>query len=301
MLAPIVLFTYNRPWHTKQTLDALSKNDLAAESILYVYSDGAKINASVDDQIKIDEVRSLINNYKGFKEIILIKRNNNLGLANNIINGVSEILMNHKSVIVLEDDLITSPYFLKFMNEGLNIYENNSNIISIHGYVYGIMDLPNIFFIKGADCLGWATWKDKWSFFENNGNLLLGKLNTRKKVKLFNFNNTYNYFGMLKEQVEGKVSSWAIRWYASAFVNDMLTLYPGKSLVYHIGNDGSGTNYGKDNFLHTELSNYPVNFNTIPLVENLYARKKFELFFKSLKPTLIARIKSKLNSFKNVV
>jgi hypothetical protein len=277
-LAPIVLFTYNRPWHTKQTVEALQKNIYAEQSHLFIFSDGPKTEK---DEPKVKEVREYLKTIKGFKNIEIIERDKNWGLANNIIDGITKVVNQYGRVIVLEDDLVTSPYFLKFMNDGLNIYEEEEKVISVHGYVYPIKGLPEIFFLRGADCWGWATWKRGWDLFEKDGKKLLDELEKRKLTKLFDFNGAYPYTKMLKNQVEGKVDSWAIRWYASAFIQEKLTLYPGISLVKHIGD--LGTHVKDSSLFDVELSEKPIFVKRIPPIEDPQVRKKFENFFFRMK------------------
>jgi hypothetical protein len=278
-LAPIVLFTYKRLWHTKQTVEALQKNMYAEQSHLFIFSDGPKTEK---DEPKVKEVREYLKTIKCFKNIEIIERDKNWGLANNIIDGITKVVNQYGRVIVLEDDLVTSPYFLKFMNDGLNIYEEEEKVISVHGYVYPIKGLPEIFFLRGADCWGWATWKRGWDLFEKDGKKLLDELEKRKLTKLFDFNGAYPYTKMLKDQVEGKVDSWAIRWYASAFIHEKLTLYPGISLVKHIGDLGTHIK-GNSWWLDVELSEKPIFVKRIPPIEDPQVRKKFENFFFRMK------------------
>jgi hypothetical protein len=278
-LAPIVLFTYNRLWHTKQTVEALQKNIYAEQSHLFIFSDGPKTEK---DEPKVKEVREYLRTIKCFKNIEIIERDKNWGLANNIIDGITKVVNQYGRVIVLEDDLVTSPYFLKFMNDGLNMYEEEEKVISVHGYVYPIKGLPEIFFLRGADCWGWATWKRGWDLFEKDGKKLLDELEKRKLTKLFDFNGAYPYTKMLKDQVEGKVDSWAIRWYASAFIHEKLTLYPGISLVKHIGDLGTHIK-GNSWWLDVELSEKPILIKRIPPIEDPQVRKKFENFFFRMK------------------
>ena len=289
-LAPIVLFVYNRPWHTQQTVEALQKNKLASESELFIYSDEAKND---DARVSVDEVRKYIDNITGFKKITVIKRDKNWGLSNSIIDGVTKIVNEYGRIIVLEDDLVTSPYFLKFMNEGLTMYENEDKVASIHGYIYPIDNLPNTFFIKGADCWGWATWKRAWDVFEPNGQKILDELKSRGLEKGADFNNSYGLTQMLKDQIKGKNNSWAVRWYMSAFLKDMLTLYPGKSYVQNIGNDDSGTHCGVSDIFRVELST-SNNINRLELVENSDSRKKIEIFFDSINGTFIQKLKTRI-------
>ena len=288
--APIVLFVYNRPWHTQQTVEALQKNKLASESELFIYSDDAKND---DARVSVDEVRKYIDNITGFKKITVIKRDKNWGLANSIIDGVTKIVNEYGRIIVLEDDLVTSPYFLKFMNEGLTMYENEDKVASIHGYIYPIDNLPNTFFIKGADCWGWATWKRAWDVFEPNGQKILDELKSRGLEKGADFNNSYGLTQMLKDQIKGKNNSWAVRWYMSAFLKDMLTLYPGKSYVQNIGDDDSGTHCGVSDIFRVELST-SNNINRLELVENSDSRKKIEIFFDSINGTFIQKLKTRI-------
>ena len=291
-LSPIALFVYNRPEHTKKTVEALQKNNLAKESELFVFSDGNKDEMSKE---KIREVRNYIKNISGFKNVNIIERKENLGLARSIIFGVTEVVNKYGKIIVLEDDLVTSPYFLEYMNEALDLYEKEEKVISIHGYIYPVKKtLPETFFLKGADCWGWATWKRGWDLFEPDGKKLLTELEKRNLTKEFDFDGTYNYSGMLKKQIAGLTNSWAIRWYASAFLQNKLTLYPGKSLIQNIGQDASGTHKGDSNIHQTFISDRKINVGKIEIVENGEAKKIISQYFKSIKPNLFKRVKLKI-------
>jgi hypothetical protein len=286
--APIVLFTYNRPAHVRQTVEALKKNQLAEQSSLMVYSDGPK---GKDDLAKVADVRKYIHNIDGFRSVEVIERAENLGLGESIINGVTEVVNKYGRVIVMEDDLVTSPFFLRYINKGLELYESEEKVISIHGYIYPVQGkLPSTFFLRGADCLGWATWKRGWDLFEKNGSKLLNELRSRKLTKEFDFNGAFRYTRMLKEQAAGRNSSWAIRWYASAFLKERITLYPGVSLVRHIGNDGTGTNFGISDTLNVELAKEPVFADRIDNVENPQAAKLVEIYLRSVKIPFIKAI-----------
>lgn len=291
-LAPIVLFVYNRPLHTEQTINALLKNELVSQSDLIIYSDGAK---NESDSENVNLVRSYIQTITGFNSVNIVERKTNFGLGNNIIDGVTSVVNEYGSVIVLEDDLLTSPYFLKFMNEALKKYTSIPNVISIHSYIYPInKKLPETFFIKGADCLGWGTWKDKWMLFEPDGSKLLNYIEEKGLSDEFDFNKAYPYTQMLKDQIAGKNSSWAVRWYASAFIDNMLTLYPGRSLVYHNGNDGSGTNFGTSTVLDVKLAATPIKVNNIKTEETVAARKLIERYLKHHNATCIRVLYRKL-------
>lgn len=281
--APIALFVYNRPWHTRQTIEALQKNELAEESDLFIFSDAPKNPGA---SLAVQEVREYIRGIIGFKSVTIIEREQNLGLANSIIDGVTRLCNDSGRVIVLEDDLVTSPYFLRFMNDSLNRYERDDRVISIHGYMYPIMgNLPDTFFLRGADCWGWATWKRGWDVFEPDGKKLLDSLKEKKLEREFNFDGAYDYLGMLRSQTEGKNDSWAIRWHASAFLKNMLTLYLGNSLVQNIGNDRSGTHCGDTDIFSGEIATRPVTVGGVPIVENPEARSEISHYLLKISKT----------------
>jgi hypothetical protein len=285
-LSPVVLFVYNRPWHTQQTIEALQKNELASESELFIFSDAAKNDSAID---KVKEVRHYIKYINGFKKITIIEREKNWGLANSIIDGVTKIVNEYGKIIVLEDDLLTSPYFLKFMNEALEMYQNEEKVACIHGYIYPMENLPETFFIRGADCWGWATWKRGWDVFESDGQKLLDEVKQRGLQKEADFDNSYGYTKMLRDQINDKNNSWAVRWYFSAFLNEMLCLYPGKSFVQNIGNDDSGTHCTTTNdYQITFPKRYNIEKKTI--IEDQKSRKKMERFFQSLQISLLQKI-----------
>jgi len=296
MHAPIALFTYNRPWHTQQTVEALLNNAEASDSDLIIFSDGAKEGVSWE---KVDEVRQYLKTIEGFKSVRISERQENFGLARSIIVGVTDVVNEYGRVIVLEDDLVTSPYFLKYMNDALNLYENDERVISVHGYNYPIEEpLPDAFFIKGADCLGWATWKRGWGLFESDGRKLLNQLKQRDMFKRFDLFGAYDYSGMLRGQIAGKNQSWAVRWYASALLQNKLTLYPGKTLVQHMGSDGSGTHCGDDNgmgLFDASISMFPVDISAIPVKEDHDALMAFSRFLRQVSHLgLVKRVKRKL-------
>jgi hypothetical protein len=293
MYAPILLFVYNRPLHTRRTIEALIKNHLADQSNLIVYADGPK---SDKDTASIEEVRRFVRSVKGFRSIHISESPINKGLADSIIHGVTETLRSYEKVIVLEDDLVTSPHFLAYMNECLALYENDDQVISIHGYTYPVEGkLPETFFIRGADCWGWATWRRGWAQFEADGRKLLNELRERKLTEEFDFNNSFPFTQMLINQIEGKNNSWAIRWNASAFLKGRLTLYPGVTMVENIGFDSGGTHSGKmDQEYNSTLSTEPVNIEKILPAENREARQLISVFFRKFYKKGFRRILDRL-------
>lgn len=281
--APICLFVYNRPTHTKKCIESVLKNKYSSESELFIFSDAPKFEQHKN---AVQEVRDYLKKISGFKRITIIERPFNYGLAQNIIDGITTIVSQFNKVIVLEDDLLVSPYFLEYMNHFLELYEKDISVASIHGYVYPLSNfnnLPETFFIKGADCWGWGTWKRAWDCFETDGSILLQRILQNGLKKEFDFDNSYPYTRMLLEQTIGKNNSWAIRWYASAFLNNMYTLYPRESLVQNIGMDNSGTHCSSNNFYETNFITSPIVYTKQPIIECKEARKEFIRYFHSLK------------------
>ena len=286
-LAPIILFVYNRPEYTRQTIESLKKSQFASGSELFIYSDAAKTEKN---KKLVAEVRDYIKTIDGFRKVIKKEGKENKGLALSITSGVSEILNKYDNAIILEDDLELSPFFLKYMNEALSLYEKEEDVISIHGYVYPVKKkLPETFFLRGADCWGWATWKRGWKFYEDNASKLLSEITSKNLKDEFDFNRSYPYTKMLKNQIKGEINSWAIKWYASAFVNNKLTLYPGKSLVRNVGTTVSSTHFEETNVYDVELSEVPVNVKNIEIKESVKEKKIFEEYFRSINSGIVKK------------
>ncbi len=276
--APIAFFAYKRTEHTKLAFQALAKNHGAINTDIYIFSDAAK---NADDKDLVDHVRKYIRTIKGFKSISIIERDSNFGLANSIITGVSDIVNKRGKVIVLEDDLVVSPYFLEYMNDALLLYKDNDKVACIHGYTLPLKTaLPETFFLRGADCWGWATWDRAWKNFEPDGSKLLREIKQKHLTYKFDFNGSYPYRRMLRHQVEGKIDSWAIRWYASAFLAGQYTLYPGVSLVENIGIDGSGTHCSPSGFFKGKTSDRKINLRLTDVTENILIKKKISWFYR---------------------
>ncbi|MDD3595841.1 glycosyltransferase [Sulfuricurvum sp.] len=297
-LAPIVLFVYNRPWHTQQTIEALQKNDFASESELFIFSDAAKDERSFK---KVKEVRNYIKSIDGFKKITIIERETNWGLANSIIDGVTKIINEYGKIIVLEDDLVTGPYFLKFMNEALCFYQNEEKVMHITGYSYPVNteELDDTFFIKPASCWSWATWDRAWKYYKKDTNFCIEKF-TKKMIYDFNLNDAYKYFDQIVKNKQGKINTWAIFWYASIYLRNGLSLHPKKSYVQNIGHDGEGIHCGKSSVFNVELIQEPkLNFTTV-ITEDINARKAHEKYFNSIKISFYKQIMNKLKRILNL-
>lgn len=294
--APILLFVYNRPEHVRRNIQALLKNELAAESELFIYSDAAKDETS---QAAVKEVRAFIRSIQGFKKITITERAENWGLARSIIDGVTTLINRYGRVIVLEDDLVVAPHFLQFMNDALETYRDEERVGHIQACDFThAPSLPDTFLIKWTGSWGWGTWDRAWKHFNADGKALLTELESRKLTYTFDFNGKYGYTRMLRRQIEGKNNSWAIRWNASLFLKDILSLNVGKSLVQNEGFDGSGTNCGGGGLYASELymERLPVK-KISPIEENIQARNAYVRYYartNSFMAKAIRRIKRTL-------
>lgn len=253
-LAPVILFVYNRPWHTLQTLRALKSNLLADQSLLYIYCEGSKIDATDEDLKVIEDVKTVVRKEEWCNEVIIVERTQNLGLAANVIDGITTVINKHDSIIVLEDDLITSPHFLTYCNEGLLLYKKSPNVYSINAYQFplNIKESDTFLCPLATSSWGWATWKNKWDAFQPSLDYK-DIIQKNKDLKLrFNFAG-YDYASMLDNQ-----NSWAIRWYYSVFLKNGVGLYPTRSLINNIGFDGSGVNCVLDINYNNVLQNTKI-------------------------------------------
>lgn len=275
-LAPIALFCYKRKDHLQKTVESLISNEEFLDSPVYFFSDGPK---SDEEKMAVEEVRRYIESLSNFSSKKTIFRTENWGLSRSIITGVDDVLKDHSKLIVLEDDMIVSPYFLRYMNEALVEYENVTDVCSIHGYNFPLRgDLPEVFLMRGSDCWGWATWRRGWDLFEPDGQKLLDRIRSSKRECEFNYNGAYNYVDMLEKQIQRENDSWAIRWYASTFLANKLTLHPGHSMVHNIGMDDSGTHCESSDVYTSNVWQKPVNVK-IDVSENLSMRRRIEDFY----------------------
>lgn len=285
--SPVVLFVFARPDHTKKTVDALLANPEAGNTDLIVYADAAR---SEKDVAAVEAVREIFSDLRGFKSVKLVLREKNVGLAKNIIEGVTQVIKEYGKVIVMEDDIVTSPYFLKFMNDSLDLYENSSEVISISGCNYPV-DLRNLtedtYFLRIPLCWGWATWHDRWSLFSKDLNEI--PLVDKDLVRYINFEGAHDYFQQAKMNYRGKLNTWFIFWYISSAKNRKLTLFPSYSLVSNIGFDGSGENCGESGYLYQEAKVKAVNVIKHEVVESKIALNSHIMFFNKIKVSIFSR------------
>lgn len=310
-LAPIVLFVYNRPRHTAKTLLYLSRNDLVDKSNLFIFADGPRVDADKAERAKIKETRDVCRSFKSAALVKIVESETNQGLAASITRGVGEIINRYGKIIVLEDDLELSPQFLNYMNKALNMYAENSKVFHISGYWYpeqiNTKILEQSFFYRATSCWGWGTWKDRWRKLETDPKFLMQRV--RRKIfgrYRFNIQGGYDFFGHLEKNAEGTMNTWAIKWYASVFINNGLCLHPKHSYVNNFGHDGSGTNCKLDFKYRWEKLNESPSLQKVPVIEERLALKVVQSFFakkrrrklrrkvRELTPIFLKRIKRKI-------
>ncbi len=239
-ISPIILFTHTRLKLLKKCINSLKKNKLANDSTIYIFSDGPVNKKQIK---KISKVRLFLKSLDGFKKVKLFFRKKNYGLSKNIISGVSDILKKEKNAIIIEDDLIFDKFFLEFMNISLKKYEKKKMVWHISGWNYNI-DLKlkeDAFFTRGMNCWGWATWRDRWKYFEKKPSKIINTWD-KNKIKKFNFDDSINFFSQIEKNDKKILNTWAIFWYAKIFEKKKLCLNPKKTFTENIGESSSATN-----------------------------------------------------------
>lgn len=281
-LAPIVLFVFDRPDHALQTLESLSKNILADQSKLYIYCDGPKFNSEPEQLARIAKVEKIVKSKQWCSSVTIVKHKTNKGLANSIIQGVSEIVNKYGKIIVLEDDIVTTPGFLQFMNAALDKYEQQNKVMQISGYIYPTKTTSkhkNIF-LKLMACWGWGTWKRAWQFYQHDIESLFNSISNKKTIHEFNIYGKADFYEQLIGNKKGNIYTWAVRWYASWFLQDGLCLFPSTSLVENIGHDGSGVHcVTTSNYNNKIVEEIPVS-EDIKVIEDKNVKKAISTFFK---------------------
>ena len=251
--APIGIFVYNRPDHTRRLLESLHRNPIFAESPVAVFCDGPKRD---DDLPAIERTRATVREH--VPDATIIEQAANQGLARSIIEGVTALTEEHGRAIVCEDDLVFSPYALDFLNQGLERYRDEPDVMHVAAYMYPVeAELPPAHFYREATCWGWATWDRAWRQFEPDAAKLLAHVGDHARRERFNIEGSMYFYEMLRQQVDGRIDSWAIRWYASMFRAGGLALHPGRSLVRNEGFDGTGVHCGKTDVFEVELAEAP--------------------------------------------
>ncbi len=290
-LAPIALFVYNRPEHTRRTLKFLQANALAEDSRLYIFADAAK-TPEQEENVKL--VNEIISNIDGFKSVRIVRAKINLGLANSIISGVKELVNTYGKVIVFEDDLLSSPYTLEYFNEALDKYQEEEKVMHISAYMYPLAfadDLPETFLYRAVHSWGWATWKRAWDKFNPDIDALIAQFDQEKKFA-FSIEHKMNFWKQMLDFKAGKNNSWAIRWYASVFLNGGLSLNPTGSLINNIGHDGTGTHSNIEKMYQVNIYQKPIkqfpeiieeNSIAYQMIRNFLAKRKGNIFERLLR------------------
>lgn len=245
MNAPVVVFAYNRPDHLRKTLDALARNPEAVSTDVTVMVDGPKNKSGATLQAKVIAAAKAFDG--SFKTLSVNASGQNKGLAASVIQGADSVLRKHGRVIVVEDDAVTADNFLRFMNDALDFYRDDPTVWSVGGYTVPV-DLPEnypheVIKTRRVSSYAWGTWLDRW---EKTDWEVTDYKRFRKSASLRRgFNRWGNdRAGMLDDQMNGRINSWAIRFDYSMFKNDMYNIVPAHSLVQTIGHDGSGTHSG---------------------------------------------------------
>ena len=285
-LAPIILFVYNRPWHTQQTVEALQRCELATESDLYIFADGPKSNATDEQKAKISEVRKYIRTIDGFLSVTIEESETNKGLANSVISGVNIIIEKYGRIIVVEDDIVAHPFFLRFMNDALDTYQEKQKIFAISATMERFSMPPNykknIFLTYRFGSWGWASWVDRWNSVDwDINNYPIIKHPSQKQIKNF-CKGGEDLWPMLKSQARGEIDSWAIRMAYNMSLQSRYCLRPIHSFVYNIGMDSSGIHCGDKKVLLLPMYYNPFyDINLVPLKRpNKLISKNIQIVFK---------------------
>ncbi len=298
--APIICFGFERPLHLERMLKTLEENIEARESHLFICIDGAK--STTNKELHSQTLKTAKEPYN-FKKITIIERQKNLGLRNNIVQTITEVMTQYDKVIILEDDLIIGTNFLNYMNNALNKYEENNKVWHINGYSYPqVNNSKKSSFSNYISPWGWGTWKNRWDIFIN-GNYFnenfISKL-SEDTINEFNVDGHYDWENIIKKTMLGSVNSWAAFWYQAIFLNEGLTLFPNKSHTQNGGFDGTGEHCSDVNDWKTRLNNN----KTVYFPDKLTVSKIFlfntKLFFKIYILKRYLRFhKDKFNSPKN--
>jgi len=291
---PVALFVYNRPDHVRKTLEALEKNIDVEKFHIYIFSDAAKDDASVT---AVKATRDLVRNFHGLHIVEIFEQERNVGLADSIVQGVSRLVHEHGSVIVLEDDLVTSPYFLTFMSEALMRYRDDRRIMHINGFSLPIglkSSGEDVYAFRQTLSWGWATWKDRWQSFEQDAEILLKRLESRDLLKRLDMDGHFRFSSTLKANARGDIHTWAVKWFASVILEGGIALTPYCSLVQNIGHDDSGTNATLNKDFETELCREKPSVNLSEFSEQPEVTRAVIAFYKSIRPSVWRKVATRI-------
>ncbi len=278
--APVAVFSYKRKDHLIKTIEALGENIYADQTDVYVFSDEGE---NEDDKRKVCEVREYLHSVSIFRSLTVIEREINYGLRKNIEDGVSRVVSEYGKIIVLEDDLVTSRFFLKYMNDALNKYNDNDAVMEISGYSVPAEHekCEETAFLHFADCWGWATWKRAWEKYDRNPDALVKRF-TLGDIYRFNLDGRANFWNQVLENKRGNLNTWAIFWQTTIYLNDGLMLYPTRSLVKNIGVDGSGDHKAESSVYDTDIYDQEITAFPDVIEEDKNVRRIVGDYFKSV-------------------
>ena len=274
--SPVAVFAFNRPEKLYSCLQSLEMAHGSEFTSVHVFIDGQR---HAQEKSTVDDVESIARQEWHFGEIRITRSSLNLGLAKSILQGIDYMFEDFETLIVVEDDLEVARNFLTFMNDGLLKYVHAPQVCSIQGYTYpGLQREHNCFFLRGADCWGWATWKDRWIDFQRDSKVLQTRISDGNLERSFDLDGSYPYMQMLRDNQSGLNDSWAVRWHASNFIDNKLSLYPSHSLVNNTGDDGNGTHAGTSKGYQVKITNSGLGNCPEIIRESVSARNKLIKF-----------------------
>ena len=275
----VAIFAFNRPQHLSNCLNSIAKNPNIESFSFVIFVDGPR---NEKEKEKVERTIEVAKSYDNILKLEIVTNEKNLGLSRSLIGGINKILEETDKIIVIEDDLIVSKNFLDYMRKGLEKYELDQNVASIHGFTYDFLEETDAsYFLRGADCWGWGTWKNRWDSVEWSSEKLAKELKEKKLESSFDLDGAYPYMKLLERQISGAVDSWAIRWHASMFIKNKLTLFPSRSLVENSGFDGSGTHTNQTNNVRKyEIDDIKIRKYPEEVAESFLIRRKFKKFLR---------------------
>ncbi|MBK5721750.1 hypothetical protein JGH11_12795 [Dysgonomonas sp. Marseille-P4677] len=286
-LAPIIFFVYKRPQHTKRALEALAENDLAKESTLYIYADGPKKDADKETLNAIKLTREILKEKQWCKKVNIIESSENKGLTYSIKEGISTIINKYGKAIIIEDDIITSPHYLQYMNDALNLYQDEDKVMSICALVpktSGADKLPETYFLRFMSCWGWATWARAWNQYISDLDYLCEAVRKRSDFNHFNFDGSEDFYKLLEQTRNGSIDTWDLQWVATIFLKNGLCLFPKYSLTKNIGFDGTGEHCGNNSIYTLQHNNInlskSVSVKRIKIKENRIGYNYLKRYYK---------------------
>jgi hypothetical protein len=302
--APIAVFAFNRPDHLRRTLTALLHNDFAMQSNVTIFCDGPRTK---EEKIKTDAVRTIAHSTTGFSSVTVIERPLNMGCAASIIDGLRQMFSLYERLIVIEDDILTSPHTLTFLNEGLERYVDDLTVFNISAWSPppSLLSIPSnylydVYAIPRFNCWGWASWRNRFQNIDWEISDYTIFKSSPKARKAFNAGGE-DMSSMLDAQMEGKIDTWDIRADYARFKKGQVGINPVTSYVTNIGM-GSGTHTTEpstkadcDISLAKPVCNFMPTIWIDPMI-----KKRYKKFFSVNSGTWKRKIKNIFSAFKHL-